>query len=162
MTRTRTTISALLAAATLALAGCAGSTGEAPGDTEPASTEPASTAPAATSDAGEGSGETEAPGAAGELIGMVGTADDPEAYEIALLDADGSPVASLPAGDYTLTFDDRSRMHNFHLTGPGVDVMTDVQGSDGTAVEITLVAGTYAFICDPHAGTMMGEVEVTG
>lgn len=156
MTRTRTTIAALLASAALALTGCAGGA-------EPVATteqEPAATAPTAS----EG-GADSSPGAAtgGELIAMVGTADDPEAYEIALLDADGQPVASLPAGDYSLTFVDRSRMHNFHLTGPGdVDVATDVAGSDESTVEVTLVPGTYTFVCDPHVGTMSGEVEVTG
>ena len=162
MTHSRTTIAALLATAALVLTGCA------PGGAEPSVPPPPETAPgpeaSESQDAGQESDDPGAqPAAGGELIGMVGTADSPEAYEIALLDADGNPVTSLPAGDYTLTFADLSQMHNFHLTGPGdVDVSTDVAGTDETTVEITLVPGTYTFVCDPHVGTMSGEVEVTG
>ncbi|SFS18151.1 Copper binding protein, plastocyanin/azurin family [Agrococcus baldri] len=158
MSNTRSALAVLLTAAALVLTGCTGSTPEAPAESEPAAT-----APAATSDDGGGSDDSEAPAAGGELTGMVGTADDPEAYEIALLDAEGNPVTSLPAGDYSLTFADLSRMHNFHLTGPGgVDVATDVAGNDETTVEVTLEPGTYTFVCDPHQSNMRGEFEVTG
>jgi|GEM_PF-5034908 len=47
---------------------------------------------------------------------MVGTADDPDAYEIALIDESGTPVTTLPAGDYRLTFADRSAAHSFRLS----------------------------------------------
>lgn len=161
MTSTRTTITVLLAAAALLLTGCTGS-----GAPEPdAASDPASTVPAATSDAGSDSESSDpaAPAAAGELIGVVGSADDPEAYAIGVLDGDGNPVTSVPAGEYSLTFADLSRMHNFHLTGPGgVDVATDVAGSDETTVQVTLEPGTYTYVCDPHEGTMRGELEVTG
>ncbi|MCH1883279.1 plastocyanin/azurin family copper-binding protein [Agrococcus sp. ARC_14] len=161
MSRTRPAIAAALLIAGLVLTGCAGAEPEAPADTQPVDE-----APADTTDAGEDSGESDESDdpatAAGELIGMVGTADDPEAYEIALLDGDGNPVTSLPAGDYTLTFADQSQMHNFRLTGEGVDEATDVAGTDETTVEITLVAGTYEFVCDPHVSTMSGQLEVTG
>lgn len=151
--------SAALLTVGLVLVGCANSAAEPttgapePGASDAGTTPPGSTAP---------SGSDDPAVASTELIGQVGTADDPEAYEIALTDADGTPVTSLPAGEYTLTFDDRSRMHNFRLTGAGVDVATDVQGSDSSTVTITLEPGTYTFVCDPHQGTMTGTVEVTG
>ncbi|MET4100233.1 plastocyanin [Agrococcus sp. UYP10] len=159
MTRRRTTAAALIAAMGLALAACSGGTGAAP-SSEPV--EPsASTAPSASS----GGSETAAPSegtTATALIGMVGTADDPDAYEIALTDESGAPVTTLPAGDYTLTFADRSAAHNFHLTGPGgVDIATDLAGVDESTVEITLEPGTYLFVCDPHVSSMSGQVEVT-
>lgn len=79
-----------------------------------------------------------------------------------LLDESGSPVTSLPAGDDTRTFVDLSTIHNFRLTGPGdVDVATEVGAVDETTVEITLVEGTYAIVCDPHVSTMSAELEVT-
>src|SRR5690606_10899739 len=81
MSNARTRIAALLAVAALALTACSGGTAE-----PDAASEPASTAPAATSGADGESSEPADPAAAGQLIGMVGTADDPEAYEIALLD----------------------------------------------------------------------------
>lgn len=39
---------------------------------------------------------------------------------------------------------------------------TEVAGTDETTVQVTLVPGTYTFVCDPHPATMSGELEVTG
>ncbi|SDR65705.1 cupredoxin domain-containing protein [Agrococcus carbonis] len=162
MIRTRTTAAALLIAAALALTGCAGVAQDTDDDAVPATPSAATAGPAspgASDDDGDDDGDDDVT----ELVAMVGTEQDPEAYEIALLDDDGRAVTTLPAGDYELTFRDRSRMHNFHLTGPGdVDVATDVAGSDESTIEITLEPGTYAFVCDPHQGSMSGSLEVTG
>ncbi len=68
---------------------------------------------------------------------------------------------SVPAGTYTLEVDDKSAEHNFHLTGEGVDVTTTVPEIAKQSFEVTLVAGTYAFVCDPHAQGMKGELTVT-
>lgn len=159
MPTARTTIAALLAAAALALSGCAGTASE---QAEPSGAAP--TAPADASSAPDDSGDAATPATdGGALTAMVGTADEPEAYEIALLDERGEPVTTLAAGAYALTFADRSQLHNFRLTGPGgLDVATDVAGSDESTIEVVLEPGTYTFVCDPHPGTMQGEVEVTG
>lgn len=149
MARTRPATAVALLLCAFVLTGCAGAS---PAATQPAD-EPAP--PAATSDSGT-------PAAGGTLLAVIGTADDPEAYAIGILDESGALVTSVPAGDYSLTFVDRSQMHNFHLTGDGVDVATDVQGTDESTVEITLVPGTYSYVCDPHQGTMRGELEVIG
>ena len=42
-------------------------------------------------------------------------------------------------------------MHNFHLTGPGVDVSTEVGETGEKSFDIELQAGEYRFQCDPHA-----------
>lgn len=42
-------------------------------------------------------------------------------FDIALETQDGEPVASAAPGAYTLEVSDESSIHNFHLTGPGVD-----------------------------------------
>lgn len=163
MRHSRSTLVALACAVALALAGCASGTAEAPAPS-PAAESPAAEAPAASTPAPgtEPSPASEAPAAATPLTGAVGTDDDPEAYVIALLDASGTPVESLAAGTYALTFADRSSMHNFRLRGPGgVDVATDVAGSDESTVEVTLEPGTYEIVCDPHSGTMRAEIEVT-
>jgi plastocyanin len=68
---------------------------------------------------------------------------------------------SVPAGTYTLTVDDKSDAHNFHLTGDGVDVKTEVADVGTKTFQITLKAGTYKFICDPHASSMNGTLTVT-
>jgi hypothetical protein len=83
-------------------------------------------------------------------------------FEISLTTEDGDPVESLSAGSYELEIEDLATAHNFHLTGPGdVDVSSEV-GDEGTEnVTVDLAAGTYSFVCDPHAGTMNGSFEVT-
>lgn len=68
---------------------------------------------------------------------------------------------SVPAGTYTLTVDDQSASHNFHLTGDGVDVKTEVAETGTKTFQITLKAGTYRFQCDPHASSMNGTLTVT-
>ena len=158
MARRSVTIAIVLTAASVALAGCSGTTPAGPADTAaPSATEPS--APGASS----GSSSEPAAEAATRLTAVIGSDENPEAYEIALTDESGAPVTTLPAGDYTVTFVDRSSLHNFRLTGPGdVDVSTDVAGSDESTVSITLVEGTYEFVCEPHASVMNGSVEVTG
>jgi plastocyanin len=96
--------------------------------------------------------------ASNELLATVGPG-----FTISLTTADGTAVTSLPAGDYKIAVDDKSDAHNFHLTGPGdVDVMTEVSEVTKVDWDVTLVAGTYNYQCDPHASTMNGSFEVTG
>jgi hypothetical protein len=83
-------------------------------------------------------------------------------FEISLTTDDGQPVETLPAGSYTLFTNDQSDIHNFHLTGEGVDVDTGVAESGTSSFDVDLSSGTYDFVCDPHAGTMNGSVEVSG
>ena len=54
------------------------------------------------------------------------------------------------AGPIKLVISDRSNVHNFHLTGPGVNVKTTVPFVGTKTFSITLKKGTYKFICDPH------------
>lgn len=84
------------------------------------------------------------------LLGSVGTRDDPEAFEIALTTQDGDPVEVLAAGTYTLVVSDPAQIHNFHLTGDGVDVSTEVAGTGEERFEVTFKAGEYGYTCDPH------------
>jgi plastocyanin len=83
-------------------------------------------------------------------------------FDISLTTADGKAVTTLPAGSYTIVVDDQADIHNFHLTGPGVDSMTDVSGTGTVTWNVDLKAGSYHFQCDPHAGTMNGDFTVTG
>src|SRR5438477_7509709 len=62
-----------------------------------------------------------------------------------------SKVTSVKAGKVKIVIKDLSNIHNFHLTGPGLNKKTGV-GAKGTFTWIvTLKKGTYKFICDPHA-----------
>jgi len=103
---------------------------------------------------------TEAPagGAAGtELTGVVGEGD---AFSITLKDSTGAPVTTLKAGKYTVKVKDASKIHNFHLTGTGVEEKTTVPEVTDVTWNVTLVAGTYTYKCDPHA-KMTGSFTVT-
>ena len=144
MTRARTGVVVGLAVAALALAGCGGGDDEASGttDTETTTTE-------TTSQTGGDTGTV--------LKGSVGPG-----FEISLSTADGQSVETLAPGNYKLEVDDQSDIHNFHLSGDGVDVSTDV-GTTGTeSFDITVTSGTYTFVCDPHSSTMHGSFEVSG
>jgi len=118
--------------------------------------EDSTAAPAATSTSeGATGGATSEPGAAGAtLLGTVGPG-----FTITLTE-DGEPVSSLAPGTYTFEIDDLASIHDFHLTGPGVDEATAVEGTGPTTWTLTLESGTYEFVCDPHASTMNGSFTV--
>ncbi len=95
-------------------------------------------------------------GAAGtQLNGSVGPG-----FTISLKDAAGAQITRLDAGAFTLTVDDKSDEHNFHLTGPGVDVTTEIETVGTEAFALTLVNGKYSFVCDPHPSRMNGSFTV--
>jgi hypothetical protein len=91
------------------------------------------------------------------LTGDVGLDD---AFVISLVDTTGAKVKHIDAGTYTVIVHDHSRHHNFHLYGPSVDVATDSETVGDQTFTITLVDGTYTYICDPHALTMRGVFTV--
>jgi plastocyanin len=64
-------------------------------------------------------------------------------------------------GKIKLVVSDKSGIHNFHLTGPGVNVKTSVSGTGTKTFTITLKKGTYKFLCDPHASSMHGSFKVS-
>jgi hypothetical protein len=131
MTRSRAALLILFVLLGLAVAGCGG-------DDDAATT----TTEASTDASGSGGGTT--------LNGSVGPG-----FDISLGGTDG-----LTAGSYTLVVDDQSSAHNFHLTGPGVDVSTDVGAEGEESFDIELQAGEYTFVCDPHAAQMRGSFTV--
>jgi plastocyanin len=141
MRRTRMGIVLGLATLAIAAAGCGGGNNESASTTETATTETTST-----------SGETGT-----TLQGSVGPG-----FEISLTGSDGQAVSTLTPGTYTIDVNDQSDAHNFHLTGPGVEEMTDVGGTGTTTWTVTLQDGSYHFQCDPHASTMNGDFEVSG
>jgi hypothetical protein len=73
----------------------------------------------------------------------------------------GAPVTTLPAGIYTLKVNDQSENDNFHLTGPGVEVGTDIFFTGTKTFRITLKPGTYHYQCDAHASTEHGDFTVS-
>jgi plastocyanin len=68
---------------------------------------------------------------------------------------------TVKAGAYAITIHDRASIHDFHLTGPGVNKVTSVSGVGTTTWRVTLKKGTYKFVCDPHHTIMHGVLTVT-
>ena len=64
------------------------------------------------------------------------------------------------SGTYTIAVRDLSDMHNFHLSGPGLNRATSVAGTGSTTWTAKLKKGTYTYVCDPHASTMRGTFTV--
>jgi plastocyanin len=68
---------------------------------------------------------------------------------------------TVKAGTYVITIRDRSAIHDFHLTGPGVNKKTSVPAVRTTKWTVKLKKGTYHFVCDPHRTIMHGILKVT-
>jgi hypothetical protein len=81
-------------------------------------------------------------------------------FTISLRTADGQTVTQLDPGPYRIVVEDRSDFHNFHLSGPGVGLATDVEALESVTWEVTFVEGRYTFVCDPHATQMKGAFTV--
>jgi plastocyanin len=93
--------------------------------------------------------------ATGKLVGT-----DGPGFTITLKQG-GKTVTKLKAGTYTITIQDKSNIHDFHLTGPGVNKKTSVAAVNTSTWTVTLKKGTYKYICDPHKTIMKGSFTVT-
>jgi plastocyanin len=89
----------------------------------------------------------------------------PTAGRLTATDGPGFTISmskkSVKAGTYVITVKDRSKIHNFHLTGPGVNKKTAVAAVKTYTWTVKLKKGTYRFVCDPHASIMKGVLKVT-
>lgn len=92
---------------------------------------------------------------------LVGTVGQHDSFAIALTDDAGKDITHVAAGSYKLTVHDDSGVHNFHLTGDGVDAKTDVQKTGVQTFTVKLSAGTYTFLCDSHPTQMKGSFTVS-
>lgn len=81
-------------------------------------------------------------------------------FTITLTTASGKPVTRLNAGSYAIAVSDDSPVHNFRLTGPGVNKATGVAALGRTVWTISLERGKYHFQCDPHKAFMKGNFSV--
>jgi serine protease AprX len=87
-----------------------------------------------------------------DLIGTVGPG-----FTIDLKFPDGTDVETLPEGQYSILIHDLGTLHNYHLSGTGVNEMTDIAGTGDVTWNVTFVPGTYNYVCDAHSGTMNGS-----
>ena len=149
MPRTHLAAAGVVAAIALVAAGCGGSK-------KSSSPPPATTTEAATTTTASAATTTTASGSGGgTLDGSVGPGF------VISLKKDGAAVTTLAPGTYTLNVDDQANIHNFHLTGPGVDVSTGVGFTGTKSFTITLKAGKYHYQCDPHSTSMFGNFTVS-
>ena len=74
----------------------------------------------------------------------------------------GKNVTKLKAGTaYRFVISDRSDIHDFHLSGPGLNrVLTSVEFVGTKSFVLKLKKGSYRFLCDPHAPIMHGRFSV--
>jgi plastocyanin len=74
----------------------------------------------------------------------------------------GKKVTSLKAGTaYRFVISDRSDIHDFHLSGPGLNrVLSSVEDTGTKSFVFRLKKGTHRFVCDPHSGIMHGSFRV--
>jgi hypothetical protein len=73
----------------------------------------------------------------------------------------GKTVTRLRAGTYRFVISDQANIHDFHLTGPGVDRVITAVGFVGTkSVVLKLKKGRYHYQCDPHFTFMHGRFVV--
>ena len=73
----------------------------------------------------------------------------------------GKKVTKLTHGTYVFKIADKSNIHDFHLTGPGVNKTTSVGSTGSSTWKLTLKKGTYKYVCDPHSSFMKGSFTVT-
>lgn len=89
------------------------------------------------------------------LTGTVGPG-----FHITLADTAGDLVTHLDPGTYTITVHDRADIHSFHLTGPGVDMDTDIEFTGDAVWTVTFVDGRYKYFCDAHPIALTGDFTV--
>ena len=83
--------------------------------------------------------------AATRLVGTVGPG-----FDISLKSGSGMHVATLRHGAYLLVVHDRSSIHNFHITGPGVNKLVTTVGFVGTkTIRITLKVAAIPMSATP-------------
>ena len=75
---------------------------------------------------------------------------------ISLRNPGGALVTKVDPGTYDIEVRDLSDEHNFHLSGPGVDRRSPIEGSLTETWTVTFVEGHYRFVCDPHSSEMKG------
>jgi plastocyanin len=78
------------------------------------------------------------------------------------LTLEGKTLTTLKRGvRYRFLISDRSSIHDFHLTGPGLNRMLTTVDFMGTkSFVLTLRKGVYRYFCDPHASVMHGSFRV--
>jgi plastocyanin len=95
----------------------------------------------------------------GKSLGMVGEVGPGFTVEVKM---NGKDLKTIKAGTYKIKVEDKAKIHNFHLFGPGLNKKTGVAFKGDVTWTITLKAGRYTYQCDPHAASgLKGHFRVT-
>ena len=74
----------------------------------------------------------------------------------------GKDLKTIKAGTYKIKIEDKAAIHDFHLTGKGVNKATGISFVGDQTWTIKLKPGKYTYQCDPHAAMgMKGSFKVT-
>ena len=78
-----------------------------------------------------------------------------------LTNAAGKRTTAVKAGAYTITVRDRSKLHNVHLVGKGVNRKSGLAAVATLTWKLKLSAGVLRFYSDRSPATVKGQVRVT-
>jgi hypothetical protein len=90
-----------------------------------------------------------------KLLATVGPKD-----AISLKSASGAALKTVKAGTYSITVRDRSKLHNFHLVGKGVNRKSGLAGMGTLTWKVKLSVGPLRFFSDKSPKTVKGSVKV--
>jgi len=79
---------------------------------------------------------------------------------ISLRSAGGTLLRRVKAGTYSIVVRDRSKLHNFHLVGKGVNRKSSLAATGTVTWKVKLSAGTLRFFSDRAPKTVKGSVLV--
>ena len=79
---------------------------------------------------------------------------------ITLRTAQGAVPRGLKAGAYAIVVRDRSRLHNVHLAGAGIDRRTARAGTVTVTWRVVLKSGTLRFFSDAAPAKLRGSVRI--
>jgi hypothetical protein len=82
------------------------------------------------------------------------------ARSIALTDTQGQRVQTLYPQEYRFVVKDATKVQNFHLVGPGVNLRTKVGATAATTWSVTLHPGRYVYRSD-RSSKLRGTFKVT-
>jgi len=80
---------------------------------------------------------------------------------IVLSNPSGKRVTAVKAGNYTITVRDRSKVHNAHLVGKGVNRKSGLAATGTRTWKVKLSAGPLRFFSDRSPKTVKGSVRVS-
>jgi hypothetical protein len=95
------------------------------------------------------------PAALPKLLATVGPRNT-----IVLRSATGAALKTLKARTYSISVRDRSKLHNFHLVGKGVNRKSGLAATGTLTWKVKLSAGVLRFFSDRSPSTVKGSVRV--